>query len=489
MVLVISPPSGSSSKKRRISDDSFATLLPAPLTANHESGAGAARPLALVHKLPLELLFEIFTLTIDHPFNVFTGGPWTLGRVCRNWRRIAWSCPALWASFYVPRLSFSKEKVSIALLNGVLQRSGCADLTFAVDFDYLCGSHKLLVDCLLPHISRWKSASFVHARPDAIVSSFSGRAHPQPFQLVSLSLGFVEPTYLDSVTEACNVFREAPRLKTLRLSVPHEILWPRSIQLPWAQLTHLILDLRKPGAVRKCIDTLALCPRIEVFEDQNTDTDWSNVNTNIVTLPAIRSLHLRSSCILKYLTCPSLDDLTLPSNALNAQTSAVLEMMQLRSHFQDPRCKRPISVVIPTTVFSETTELTIDLRYLKNWDNLSQLFQQIAFEGFPKLKSLTIKTPRVFMAEESCIAFDSALVDLIEYRWQAVEPRLRTVHIEGENVARKIFNTRSDWEDAVTYNIQRLSTFKQEGLDLKVYDLKGEQKFIMSMNAKTESAG
>ncbi|PBK88518.1 hypothetical protein ARMGADRAFT_1015998 [Armillaria gallica] len=489
MVLVISSSSGSLSKKRRISDDPFATLPPpAPLTANHESGAGAARPLALVHRLPLELLFEIFTLAIEHPFNVFTGGPWTLGRVCRNWRRIAWSCPALWASFYVPRLSFSKEKVSIALLNGVLQRSGCADLTFAVDFDYLCGSHKLLVDCLLPHIFRWKSASFVHARPDAIVSSFSERAHPQPFQLVSLSLGFAEPTYLDSVTDACNVFREAPRLRTLRLSVPHEIFWPRSIQLPWAQLTHLVLDLRKSGAVRKCIDTLALCPRIEVFEDQNSDTDWSNVNTNIVTLPAIHSLHLRSSCILNYLTCPSLNDLTLPSNALNAQTSTALEMMQLRSHFQvrkfslilsqDPRCKRPISVVIPIPVSSETKELTIDLRYLKNWGNLSQLFQQIAFEGFPKLRSLTIKTPRVFIAEESCIAFDSALVDLIEYRWQAVEPRLRTVRIESENVAREVSDTGLDWRDAVMYNIQRLTAFKQEGLDLKVYDLK-EHKLVL----------
>ncbi|KAK0495028.1 hypothetical protein EDD18DRAFT_291424 [Armillaria luteobubalina] len=394
MVLVISPPSGSLSKKRRISDTSFATLRPpAPLTDSHESGPGAARPLALVHRLPLELMFEIFTLTIEHPFNVFTGGPWTLGRVCRNWRRIAWSCPALWASFYVPRLSFSKEKVSIALLNGVLQRSGCADLTFAVDFDYLCGSHKLLVDCLLPHISRWKSASFVHARPDAIVSSFSSRAHPQPFQLVSLSLGFAEPTYLDSVTDACNVFREAPRLRTLRLSVPHQFLWPRNIQLPWAQLTRLVLDLRMPGALRKCIDTLALCPRIEVFEDQNTDTDWNNVNTDIVTLPAIRSLHLRSTCILKYLTCPSLDDLTLPSNALNAQTNIALDMMQLRSHFQvrkfclipsqESRCKRPISVDISILVFSETTELIIDLRYLKNCGDLSQLFQQITFEGFP----------------------------------------------------------------------------------------------------------
>ncbi|KAK0486392.1 hypothetical protein IW261DRAFT_1455267 [Armillaria novae-zelandiae] len=489
MVLVISPPSGSSSKKRRISDHAFATLRPpAPLAGNHGSGPGAARPLALVHRLPLELMFEIFTLTIERPFNVFTGGPWSLGRVCRDWRRIAWSCPALWTSFYVPRLSFSKEKASIALVNGVLQRSGCADLTFAVDFDYLCGSHKLLVDCLLPHISRWKSASFVHTRPDAIVSSFSERAHPQPFQLVSLSLGFAEPTYLDSVTDACNVFREAPRLRTLRLSVPHQFLWPRCIQLPWAQLTHLVLDLRNPGVVRKCVDTLALCPSIEVFEDQNTDTDWSSADTDIVTLPAIRSLHLRSSCILEYLTCPSLDDLTLPSNVMNEQTSTALEMMQLRSHFQvrkfclipsqEPGCKRPISVDIPLPVFSETTELIIDLRNLKNEDDPSQLFRQIALEGFPKLTSLTIKTRRLFMAEESCIACDSALVDLIEYRWQVVEPRLRTVHIEGEHVAKEISNARPDCEDAVRYNIQRLTAFKQEGLDLKVYDLKEHRLFL-----------
>ncbi|KAK0459256.1 uncharacterized protein EV420DRAFT_310895 [Desarmillaria tabescens] len=334
MVLVINPASGSSSKKRRISDDSFATLFPpAPPAASHESGAGAAHPLAPVQRLPLELLFEIFTLAIE-PFNVFTGGPWILGRVCRRWRQVAWSCPALWASFSVPRLSFFKERASIALLNGVLQRSGCADLAFTVDFDYLCGSHKALVDCLFPHISRWKSASFIHAKPDAIVSSFSELARPQPFQLVSLGLGLAEPTYLDSVAGACNVFREAPRLRTLRLSVAHQVFWPGSIQLPWAQLTHLILDLRTSGAVEKCINTLTLCRRIEVFEDQTVDMDGSNMNTNIITLPALRSLHLRNSCILKYLTCPSLDELTLPSDVLNVHTSMTLKMMQQRSCVQ-----------------------------------------------------------------------------------------------------------------------------------------------------------
>ncbi|KAK0212325.1 hypothetical protein DFS33DRAFT_1269137 [Desarmillaria ectypa] len=358
-----------------------------------------------------------------------------------------------------------KEKASIVLLNDILQRSGCVDLAFSVDFDYLCGSHKLLVDCLFPHISRWKSASFIHAKPDAIVSSFSELVHPQPSQLVSLSLGLAEATYLDSVTEACNVFREAPRLRMLRLSVAHQIFWPGSIQLPWAQLTHLVLDLQKSGAVEKCIDTLALCRRIEVFEDQTMGMDWSNVNTNIVTLPATRSLHLRNSCILKYLTCPSLDDLTLPSDVLNVHTSMSLKMMQQRSCFQvqevcliltqDPKFGWPISVVFPIPVFSETKELVIDLRYLNSWGNLNQLFGNIAFEGFPKMRSLTIKTRHIFMAEESCIACDSALVDLIEYRWQAVEPRLRTVRIEGDDVAREDSNTRPDWKDAIMYNILR----------------------------------
>ncbi|KAG7449878.1 uncharacterized protein BT62DRAFT_928635 [Guyanagaster necrorhizus] len=448
MVLITSPASSPLTKKRCISDDSLATLLPpAPPATNEESRAGAARPLPPVHRLPLELLFEIFTLAIEQPFNVFIGGAWTLGRVCRIWRQAAWSCPALWTSFWVPRLSFYKETASIALLSSVLQRSGCAGLAFAVDFDYLCGSHKPLVECLLPHISRWKSASFIHAKPDAIVSSFSELVRPQPFQLISLSLGFTGPMYSNStITEACNVFREAPRLRTLRLSVPHQIFWPVSIQLPWAQLTHLVLDLRKSGTVDKCIDALALCRRIEVFEDQTTDMVWNNVNTSIVTLPTMRSLHLRNSCIIKYLTCPSLDALTLPSYVFNVNTSMALKMMQQRSRFQvqkfcliltqDPRFRWPISRVLPIPVFSETEELVIDLRYLKSWDNLNQLFEHIAFDGFPKMRSLTIKTQWVFIAEESCIACDSALVDLIEYRWQAVEPRLRTLRIEGENVAR-----------------------------------------------------
>ncbi|KAK0495029.1 hypothetical protein EDD18DRAFT_1106874 [Armillaria luteobubalina] len=76
------------------------------------------------------------------------------------------------------------------------------------------------------------------------------------------------------------------------------------------------------------------------------------------------------------------------------------------------------------------------------------------------------------MAEVSSIACDSALVDLIKYRWQTVGLRLRTVYIEGEDVAREISDTRTDWKATVMYNIQRLTAFKQEGLDLQVYDVK-----------------
>ncbi|KAF9004894.1 hypothetical protein BDZ89DRAFT_917118, partial [Hymenopellis radicata] len=52
-----------------------------------------------IHQLPAEVLLEIFHLTFEKPYNVFASsrsGPWLLGKVCRGWRQVAWSCPSLW---------------------------------------------------------------------------------------------------------------------------------------------------------------------------------------------------------------------------------------------------------------------------------------------------------------------------------------------------------------------------------------------------------
>ncbi|KAF9004891.1 hypothetical protein BDZ89DRAFT_914904, partial [Hymenopellis radicata] len=52
-----------------------------------------------IHQLPTEVLVEIFHLTFEKPYNVFASsrsGPWLLGKVCRRWRQVAWSCPSLW---------------------------------------------------------------------------------------------------------------------------------------------------------------------------------------------------------------------------------------------------------------------------------------------------------------------------------------------------------------------------------------------------------
>ncbi|KAF9004905.1 hypothetical protein BDZ89DRAFT_921101, partial [Hymenopellis radicata] len=55
-----------------------------------------------IHQLPVEVLLEIFHLTFEKPYNVFASsrsGPWLLGKVCRRWRQVAWSCPSLWTAF------------------------------------------------------------------------------------------------------------------------------------------------------------------------------------------------------------------------------------------------------------------------------------------------------------------------------------------------------------------------------------------------------
>ncbi|KAK0216568.1 hypothetical protein EDD85DRAFT_753608, partial [Armillaria nabsnona] len=54
--------------------------------------------LSPIRTFPSEILAEIFMQTLDDQYDVFDmeRGPWALGRVCRHWKDVSRSCPALW---------------------------------------------------------------------------------------------------------------------------------------------------------------------------------------------------------------------------------------------------------------------------------------------------------------------------------------------------------------------------------------------------------
>ncbi|KAK0477585.1 hypothetical protein IW261DRAFT_1338290 [Armillaria novae-zelandiae] len=89
--------------------------------------------LSLIRTFPSEILAEIFLQTLDDHYDVFDmkRGPWVLGHVCRRWKYISHSYPALWTSLSIESLHLQPESGRSDLpdiLKEVLALSGNQEL-------------------------------------------------------------------------------------------------------------------------------------------------------------------------------------------------------------------------------------------------------------------------------------------------------------------------------------------------------------------------
>ncbi|KAJ7020821.1 hypothetical protein C8F04DRAFT_881535, partial [Mycena alexandri] len=59
--------------------------------------------LSVLHRLPNEILLEIFQQTFSHvdKLNLFNNVSCIVGRVCRHWRAVALASPGFWCHFFV----------------------------------------------------------------------------------------------------------------------------------------------------------------------------------------------------------------------------------------------------------------------------------------------------------------------------------------------------------------------------------------------------
>ncbi|KAJ7581434.1 hypothetical protein C8J56DRAFT_895852 [Mycena floridula] len=135
--------------------------------------------LAPIRLLPEDMLREIFVSCL--PSNkaastAITDAPLLLGRICRSWREIALSTPALWASIHV-RFPFKTGTNSLRAqrlcdeAHAWIARSGTCPLTIRVTMtwrneDHISGN---FVDSLSILSKRWRSIE-VEAPPDWLPS-------------------------------------------------------------------------------------------------------------------------------------------------------------------------------------------------------------------------------------------------------------------------------------------------------------------------------
>ncbi|KAJ7465091.1 hypothetical protein FB451DRAFT_429401 [Mycena latifolia] len=280
--------------------------------------------IAPVHKLPAELLVEIFRSVPSEEITQILA----LSQVCAYWRQVAHTTPQLWTQTLHATVDKTPPESYVAGAKIWLERS--APLPISVYLHARKGADPgALIDVLATVAHRWKRATF---SLDSL--SLLSCILPNP-------LGALEYLTLICVGDKkshANVvtFLNATRLCSLNLTTRQTTLPP----MPWSQLTKINVDNPSP---RACLDALIQCTNIV---SARFDTfPWPTLpdlsDMEITTLARLESLHLNFSIFsevgshfmpfITRLALPALKDLRLDLNHDCVWTSADFTQFQLRS--------------------------------------------------------------------------------------------------------------------------------------------------------------
>ncbi|KAJ7756350.1 hypothetical protein B0H16DRAFT_1315072 [Mycena metata] len=217
-------------------------------------------PQALIQTLPPEIFAEIFVdfLPPYPEFPPLSGflSPHLLCRICRQWRAIALSTPALWRAIRIDAFhndSDAEQARKLEILKTWLTRSNNSPLSLSLLG--ACNSALLgdFIQAILAHRERWEHVDVVVPPMDA---------HLMRGEMPLLrTLTFGPNLYHRGPTEASSsLFDHAPLLTDVVLV---RNFFADQMRLPWAQLTHLNALCLMEWEVA---DMLREAPRLISFE-------------------------------------------------------------------------------------------------------------------------------------------------------------------------------------------------------------------------------
>ncbi|KAF7374466.1 WD40 repeat-like protein [Mycena sanguinolenta] len=199
--------------------------------------------LSPIRRIPHDVLVEIFLACLPSKHHALidpTQAPMLLGRICRHWSRVVYSTPMLWRSIHIPPPNYLHTPPNILsrlekIVEDWLERSGTCALALSI-FDPGNFSHNLerhpLVSRLLPFSRRLR-----HLAITGDLALF------RPLLcLGSEDLPLLKDLRMHSIVHSPNLDNlfQAHTLEEIALNMTASID-PRSLPLPWSQLTELYL--------------------------------------------------------------------------------------------------------------------------------------------------------------------------------------------------------------------------------------------------------
>ena len=402
--------------------------------------AGSSNPIptTTILSLPSEILAEILRMIEEDDIDRWRGyESLLLGKICLNWRAIAWSTPSLWSRVDL-YLSKKRYLVQTELLAGWLQRSKAVPLTIRIqtiytEREYWRESKPMeMLKLLASHSWHWKNI-YLCAPPD----------WDDDLQPVRDNVPLLETLHLERCWDGAadyfpslTVFVNAPLLHDVHLIYTY---FPK-VTLPWHQITtfkanHLYVAecltvLRHCYQMRECHfsvvteDDEPLLPIglthkcLEWLEITWARNDVISLLLNPCTLPTLRRLECcggheriretvsitsfiqRSGCILESLSFDKIFFFEEDAIVCLRNTPSVVELQIAMGVAQALSVKFLAAVTSPDTpLLPNLRSLTIQGYVSFNAEELMEMLdrrwarpKELSWP-FSQLKSLTIISP------------------------------------------------------------------------------------------------
>ncbi|KAJ7088208.1 hypothetical protein C8R43DRAFT_297823 [Mycena crocata] len=274
--------------------------------------------------LPPEITSEIFSHYVDHPrlgrprigrprariqrlilsdepqgISDSWHGPWLLAEVCRSWRDICLTTPALWATLRIYPEDHSSDNM-LRLLQCWLPRAAAQSLDIRV-YESIFNTSEIF-SFLARYSTQWQILDIALLPSlDFPNDTIIGRL-PNLTKLSVKSPGFRNVAPVKALT----AFAKAPLLRSVTLI---DVVLSR-ISLPWMQLTHLNLSF---DSVARCVEVLKQTPNLQILSVSLRLPSVRAPVSEILVLRHLDTLNVRESdgWLFDHLTLPALRALEL----------------------------------------------------------------------------------------------------------------------------------------------------------------------------------
>ncbi|KAJ7230171.1 hypothetical protein GGX14DRAFT_582341 [Mycena pura] len=394
--------------------------------------------------LPPEIMAEIFKWCIDTHWSLHPSvAPLLLTRICRDWRDLAFSTPALWDT--IIEIDFDVHPQAKAFVETWFSHAGARPLSLRIvcpeTIDSAC-----LESIIFQHASRLQSL-------DVLTNSlvFCDLTAVQSFPILSnLDLACVDDDYDDEGDIQLFCINNAPTLRHLSL----ERVRPSLVIMPWAQLEKITLFLLP---LWECLNALRWATSLQEFRRHGPpeEGDQSTSEISSVRHSSLVSLAVSSDAdadILPLLTLPCLQGFELGGRFAVYRTYLDAEIIPFLSRVSGTlrTFKVGLSPTVPVQWFHLLTQLT-SLELVRSMGpfttELIHALNRRALPDFlPKLQSFVISNCGSDQVDDElldtlgsrCDATDAAHVKLesfsliwprFDYRRDAPAVRLPLVNV------------------------------------------------------------